>query len=238
LNVDLIKHELLEHQKMQPQSQSMLRPGDVLLCRGDGVFDITRRVIASKTGSQYTHAAIYVGEKMVLEAVRPRVQKVLLDVLLKRYAHIAVFRQPDAWTPDRIQALAMFANQSVIAKARYNLSGALNIFDAKADHQNTLYERLDAYFKDPKTVPWSEKEEYFCSEIVVDCYIAVGFIEPSAISVYQGHTYAPGDLADDPTFGTFAGYISGRSAYTVPSSDEFYQRTTFDEIFGQPPSAS
>ncbi|HCE93744.1 MAG TPA: hypothetical protein DEV74_14795 [Acidovorax sp.] len=222
--------------KLRPQPKSILRPGDVLLCRGDGAFDVTRRVIASKTGSQYTHAAIYLGEGMVLEAVRPRVQKVPLDELLERYAHVAVFRQPDAWMPDRIQALAFFASKSVIAKARYNLGGALKIFDAKADHQNTVYERLDAYFKDPKSVSWSEKEEYFCSELVVDCYIVAGFIDPSAIAVYQSHTYSPGDLAEDPTFGTFAGYISGRPGYTIPSSDEFYGRTTFDEIFGRPPS--
>lgn len=217
--------------KLLPQGD--LRAGDVLLCLPDGFFDVIRRAITWKTKSRYTHAAICLGNNVVLEAVRPLIRKLGIDALLNRYAHVAVFRQPDAWDMDRQAALTLFASMSVIGKARYNLTGAIRSPALQTANSATINERLDAYFKNPIALePNSKKQKYFCSEIVVDSYIATGFIDPSAAVIYQANAYTPVALSEDATFGTFLGYISSRRSYTVPCSDEFYRLATYGDIFG------
>lgn len=222
--------------RIDPSQWTFLKPtdlqvGDVFLCLADGYFNVVRRLITWKTKSLYVHAAIYVEDGMLLEAVRPAITRVRLDALLRRYAHAAVLRQPDAWNPDRQCALALFASKVIAANARYNLSGAIAWEGAKAAHTASLHQQLVAYFENPTTLVPASRPAYFCSELIVDCFIATGFIAPSAAVLYQGRTYSPADLGNDPTFGTFLGYITGRAPYTVPQSDEFYRRRTFNEIF-------
>ncbi len=106
--------------RIDPSQWTFLKPtdlqvGDVFLCLADGYFNVVRRLITWKTKSLYVHAAIYVEDGMLLDAVRPAITRVRLDALLRRYAHAAVLRQPDAWNPDRQCALALFASKVIAA---------------------------------------------------------------------------------------------------------------------------
>ena len=67
---------------------------------------------------------------------------------------------------------------------------------------------------------------------MADCFVATGFIDPSAAVVYKSNVTSPGSLGRDPTFGTFLGYVSVVPNYSVPDSDEFLNTSTFSEIFG------
>ena len=75
-----------------------IRAGDVLLCYKDAKFDLVGKGITSVTGSDYTHAAICTSSSAAAEArVSGGVSKIEIKDLVKRYDHVAVFRQPDAW---------------------------------------------------------------------------------------------------------------------------------------------
>lgn len=218
------------------KDSSLLKVGDILLCLDSKSF-ISKK-ISNVTGSKYSHAAIYYGNSLVAESVaknglkKGKIGKTNISDLISRYDHIAVLRQPDAWIHiDRIKALQLFIDTSINTGAKYNFSGIPFFAKRKKEHILSISEKLEAYFNN-KLSPTSEKKtQYFCSEFVSDCFIAVGFIDTSASILYQSDTYSPGDLGKDPTFGTFWGYLTGNFNYKVPETDYFYNHSTVDEIF-------
>lgn len=211
-----------------------LRAGDVLLCYKAAKLDLVGKGITHVTNSEYTHAAICIDSCTAAESVvNGGVTKIKVKDLAKRYDHIAVFRQPDAWrAPDRIEALNGFIDAIIRSNAKYNLRGVRK-FKARRDaHELSLTEQLHAFFQGTFAPFPVEKGSYFCSELVADCFVITGFIEPSAAVVYRSNVTSPGALGRDATFGTFCGYISANPNYSVPVTDEFFNASTFYEVFG------
>jgi len=158
--------------------------------------------------------------------------KVQIEAIINRYDHVAVFRQPDAWRPpERIQAMNDFIDSIVASKAKYNLRDIATFKKRSEVHQLSLTEQLHAFFNGTYAPAPIEKGSYFCSELVVNCFIVTGFIDPSAAVLYQANVTSPGALGRDPTFGTFCGYVSSVPNYSTPATDEFFNHSTFDEIF-------
>jgi hypothetical protein len=219
---------------MKIMRASELRAGDVLLCYEDKKIDPVGKSITRVTDSDYTHAAICISASLSAEAtVFGGVTKVQVEALIKRYDHIAVFRQPDAWnSPERVQALNTFIDSLVTSGAKYNLRDVVNFKGSSENHQRSLTDQLHAYFDGTYTPTPIEKDRYFCSELVASCFVFTGFIDPSAAVVYQANVISPGALGRDPTFGTFYGYVSSVPDYAVPTTDEFFNASTFGEIFG------
>ena len=217
-------------------SLDVLRAGDVLLCYKAKTIDILGKKIRKVTQSNYTHAAICIDSTNAVESVSSLtsngVAKVTNAALVGRYDHVAVFRQPDAWPPSSIEVLRAFIERILTSGAKYNLSGVAAFRKRKNLHDMTVTEQLRAYFDDSSCPPPQLKEKYFCSELVCDCFVASGFIDPSAAIVYQSSVTSPGALGRDPTFGTFCGYITTVPDYAVPPEEEFFNTTTFAEIFG------
>lgn len=213
---------------------SELRAGDVLLCYEDKKIDPVGNGITQVTGSEYTHAAICISSSVAVEAtVLGGVSKVQIEAIIKRYDHVAVFRQPDAWRPpERIQAMNDFIDSIVASKAKYNLRDIATFKKRSEVHQLSFNEQLHAFFKGTYAPAPIEKGSYFCSELVVNCFIVTGFIDSSAAVLYQANVTSPGALGRDPTFGTFCGYVSSALNYSIPSTDEFFNRSIFDELFG------
>ncbi len=225
--------------KEKIRKASCLKIGDVLLCHTETSSSVVARKIESVTGSEYCHAAIYYGDGMVAESVVKNgvksggIGKTSITDLVNRYDHVTVLRQPDAWiSEDRKQSLQLFIDHVISSNAKYNFSGIWNFAAKKSEHEASIQDKLTAFFSDELQPKSPEKHSYFCSEFVADCFIAVGFIDPSAAILYQSDTYSPGDLGTDPTFGTFWGYLPARDNYEVPNTDYFYHQTTVDEIFG------
>lgn len=211
-----------------------LRAGDVLLCYKAAKLDFVGKCITRVTNSEYTHAAICVDSYTAAESVvNSGVTKVKVQDLAKRYDHIAVFRQPDAWrAPERIEALNGFIDAIIRSNAKYNLRDVMTFKARKETHQLSLTEQLHAFFQGTFAPSPVEKGSYFCSELVADCFVITGFIEPSAAVVYKSNVTSPGALGRDATFGTFCGYISAKPNYSVPATDEFFNASTFYEVFG------
>jgi hypothetical protein len=206
--------------------------GDVLLCCKDEKFGVASAVVRAKTNSNYTHAAIFIGDGLAAESVPlGGVRKTAIKDLVARYDHVAVFRQPDAWTPERRALLNLFIDKVIASDAKYNLSGLHGFQKRKDVHELTLHDQLESFFKG-KLLPISRvKEKYFCSELVVDCFVVIGFVDSGASFLYRSDITSPGALGRDPTFGTFYGYLIAHENYKVPNTDEFYNASTYDEIF-------
>jgi len=219
---------------MKMMLASELRAGDVLLCYKDAKIDPVGKGITRVTNSEYTHAAICISSSIAAEAtVLGGVSKVEIENLIKRYDHVAVFRQPDAWRPpERVQAMNAFIDSIVASGAKYNLRDVATFKKRNEVHQLSLTDQLHAYFNGTYAPAPVEKGSYFCSELVASCFVVTGFIDPSAAVVYKSDVTSPGALGRDPTFGTFCGYVSTVPNYSVPATDEFINRSTFNDIFG------
>ncbi len=220
---------------MRTVSISELRAGDVLLCYGGAKFNPIGKAISHVTNSEYTHAAICIDSCTAAEStVLGGVAKAKAQDIVKRYDHVAVFRQPDAWEPsERVRAMNAFIDSIIASKAKYNLHGVIAYIKEHRDHQLSLTEQLHAFFAGKPSPKLTEKSNYFCSELVADCFVATGFIAPSAAVVYKPEYTSPGALGRDVTFGTFYGYVSAVTNYSVPATDEFFNAPTFCEIFGK-----
>jgi hypothetical protein len=162
-----------------------VKAGDVLLFRkADKSKAETDISVAS--GSEYTHAAICIGDGKAAGAGLRGIAVEPLEELLGMYDHVAVFRQPDAWSPQRLNALADFAAAAVAAKKRYNFDGLREFIAIRETHESTVHERLSKFFSGTYEPPTpTAADHYTCSEFVAAAYIIIGFIRPSAAIAYS-----------------------------------------------------
>ena len=150
----------------------------------------------------------------------------------RNFDHVAVFRQPDAWSTTRTKILTAFACAASQLGSKYNLAGLKAFKNQKQYHEDNLQQKQTAYFTGEFEAPSPRKEDaYTCSEFVATCFMVTGFIEPSAAIVYDPGIVAPVDLGRDPTWGIFVGYCSRKDGNEIPTDDEFYNSSTFAEIF-------
>lgn len=209
-----------------------LKAFDILLCYGkDSKKDFIGKKIKKITNSDYVHAAIFIGNGYIAESlVKKGVSKNKIQVLLSRYDYIAVLRHPDIWSEDKEITLNNFISK--LNNSEYSISKVLKFEKNKMEHKVSINSKLKAYFDNKYTPQEIEKEKYFCSELVVDCFIKVNFISESAAVLYQSDTYSPGDLSKDGTFGFFYGYLlTKQDKKNLLLEDKFFYDSTFDEIF-------
>jgi uncharacterized protein YycO len=90
-------------------STTALLPGDILLSAADGVTSAGIRLV---TLSPVSHAALYVGDGSVVEAVGSGVRARPVDTVLSEESVVVAFRDPRV-TPDQGRAIAGFALGSV-----------------------------------------------------------------------------------------------------------------------------
>ncbi len=228
------KHEIIDGEdgvlKCMFMQIDELKSGDLLLCYSDSTNELVCKIKA-ETRSEYTHAAIFIDNDRVLEVGRDGVQEVSLSALLHEFIHMAVFRHPDVWDETRKIKLNEIAADLCFKPKGYNWRGLLRFKENEYEHQITIYERLVAFSDCSSTAARQPAGSFFCSELIVYILAEVGFITPSAQTVYDPKVYSPGSLGRDPTFGFFAGYLTAKSDYRVPTSDEFYHKIKYTEIF-------
>ncbi|HLP62639.1 MAG TPA: hypothetical protein VK186_27615 [Candidatus Deferrimicrobium sp.] len=212
-------------------SAEQLRAGDVILCYKGKKIDVIGRRIQKVTGSSYTHAAIYLSSGKAAESKICGVKTTDIYQLVNRYMHVAIFRQP-LWNSNRVKRLELFVEELLSKGAKYNSYGVLKFGHQRNIFEQTIFNDLNAFFEGKLIPPSPKKKHYFCSELVVDCFIYTGIIQPSAAVVYRSNVTSPGALGKDPTFGYFYGYLSCIENYQIPETDEFFDETTFNEIFG------
>lgn len=212
---------------------SDLQAGDVVLCKSNSSKFGIKNPISKFTESDYSHAAICLNSELAAE-IHPlsRVKKVQISELISRYEYVAIFRQPDAWSSKkRIRSLNYFIENLISRSARYNFWDLRYFLQYNKSDNDTL-EKLDSFFSGEYCPPSSERARYFCSELVVCCFIFSGFIDASAAIIYEANKIPPGFLGRDATFGTFYGYITNKKNFSIPETDEFYNEPPYEDIFG------
>jgi|GEM_PF-1169768 len=210
-------------------NESDLKTGDILL----GYSGAAREKGEADIASGYVHAAIYLGESAIAEATGRKVKKSSFNDLAEEYDHLVALRQPDAWHGDNISKLHDFIDDRISSGASFNTQGIRDFKDSVPNSQSSDLERLGRYFEGELVPESPVRDKYFCSELVVSSYIAIGFIGESAAVVYRPENTSPESLAKDPTFGTFLGYIKPYGEYKIPEEDMFEHSTPFHEIFGK-----
>jgi hypothetical protein len=225
----LLKKSMSAKQKDKILELNQLLAGDVLLCYGDGRL---ANKIAEQSGSKYTHAAICYSPTEAVESGGNSVAKVSIDELVSRYPHIAVLRNPSAWSNQRVLVMNEFLDNIIAKNVKYNLKGVIQFRENKENHEQSIMDQIAAYFERELQPDSYSKDAYFCSELVADCFVVTGFIDQSAAVLYKSSTVSPGDLGKDSTFGTFVGYLTSGDASVIPEDDEFINVATFAEVFG------
>jgi len=210
-------------------SKNDLKTGDVLLGYTSSVIDKGH----DELNSGYVHVSIYLGENEVAEATRPNVQITPFEKAIEEYDHIAVLRQPDAWHENNKSRLKAFVQDLINNRAKFNRKDIRDFEKNLKDKYISEQENLEKYFDDQYQPKSPLKETYFCSELVVSVYIAVGFISESAAIIYNPEVMSPSYLGNDTTFGTFLGYIKPYEEYIIPENDQFIHHTSFYEIYDE-----
>jgi hypothetical protein len=194
-----------------------IRAGDILMC-----YSSMTAEEKSAIGTGYSHVALALREKLVLEASHKGVKIVSVEGILEDYDHIAVLRElntNELWNEDRLNCLDQFAAQNI--DKSFNKWGFARFPERKATYQGDVMERLDDHFEGTTPEVASIRELYFCSELVTAAFIYVGIIEKPAAIVFTPETFSPSDIAEDKAFGYFCGYVKCTPDYIVPDRDFF-----------------
>ena len=198
---------------------SDLMIGDILLCSSSS---LSQKMYAA-TNSCYSHAAICIGDDFLAEATIRGMKKNSIKDILNDYDYMAVIRLKDYWTPERADNLINFIDDRIESKAEFNSSGLREFTIISGEYHKNLPKNLAQFFEGNHEPISPNKDEYFCSELVVSAYIHVGIIGDSASLLYNPKTISPGDIAKDATFGSFIGYIIRNNNCIISECDDFYE---------------
>ena len=152
-----------------------LRPGDILLTAAE---TLPSAGIQMMTFAPVSHAAVYIGDGQVVEAVRPRVQVRRVEDLLVEEATALVFRHPDL-TAEQAQSIRAFVLEQV--------GKDFNYFSMYLHVPTVLVRRLcelplipsvvrDACIKGIGAIHYlaADERQYFCSQLVLQAYRQAG----------------------------------------------------------------
>ena len=187
-------------------SPSDLLPGDILLFRSLSPNVIAKQ-ISKFTDSPYTHAAIYIGDGEIAESTPPAVKIRKLSGADTKGVQIGVLRSQLGFSHQRAAAVREFVQQLVVQHAAYDLKGALTFKGRHKEFHKRLLDEIAANYGKITTTDEFLKQAYFCSALVVACYMVAGVIGDTAQVAYPPNVISPGDLHRDPTFGWVLGYI-------------------------------
>lgn len=208
--------------------RSDLLAGDILLFRSLKP-DIIAKRIQKATGSPYTHAAIYLGGGEFAES------NLLPGVRLQHLSDghiggriVGVLRSQLGFSDSRAEAVRDFIAQLVSQNAAYDFSGVRRFSGKNKQFFENILEEVAANYGDFKTSEEYLNQSYFCSALVVACYIVAGVIGDTAQAAYPPDVFSPGDLHRDDTFGWLLGFLVDNPA-DVPADDPLLTRTLWKD---------
>lgn len=161
-------------------NESMLQVADVLFCRGKN------RLINYGSSGQYVHVAIYLGDGVVAEATTKGVRQSRLPEFVARYTYVAVTRAPGLTRdPAILSALVAFCQRHISAGTPYDFIGA----GISPMREFVELVRASRSFLPPEVHEFRERKRTFCSQFVLDAFIAADY--------FAG--YHPNSAARSPT---------------------------------------
>ena len=200
-----------------------LKPGDILLYRTKKK-SIVSSIIRWWTGSPYSHAAIYMGDGKILEALVPSIK--INPLKIQRGGYIGVIRSQLGFKPEHEKILHDFADQLVKNKARYDLRGVLQFIGINSQ---IYQDNIKAILSGTANIRGDERTRYFCSALVARIWCIVGIAHESAWSLFLRDLISPGDIPGDVNFGWFLGYLIPPGT-TVPDDDPMQHGTIWSEV--------
>lgn len=200
-----------------------LLPGDILLFR-NGAKSATSTAIRWWTASPYSHAAIYLGDDQILEAVVPGIR--ITPLRVRRSGYVAVIRSQMGFGASRVEILRDFADQLVKQKARYDLSGVLKFVGMR---DKTYQENIEAVLSGAEDIRGSKRTKYFCSALVARIWCVVGIMDQTAWSLMLKNLIAPGDIPSDVNFGWFLGYLIPQGT-KIPEDEPMLMSTAWKDV--------
>jgi hypothetical protein len=201
-----------------------LEPGDVLFCvpkPGRSKYARwLRSLIQAASDGVYTHCGIYLGSEQVADSVTSGVRIISLDEFEQSFRYIAVTRCP-GMNPKRARAIRLYARICHRRKARYNFFGAMLVPFREYYWLRHYYDCAFREFRKPesRSKKLGGKGVFFCSELVVQCFKACGYI-PREHAIYKSHIWSPTALAEENIF-TLVGYRSSEGLRAVSEGDPF-----------------
>lgn len=191
-------------------------------------------MIKKQTKSTYTHAAICYDSSTIIEATGPDdpVTMTSIEDAIANCGHAAVLRNPSAFRGGQIERFKKFADKVVNEQRTYNTQGVLDFAERQEEHLNSIRTKLDSYFAGHHEVESFDKASYFCSELVVACFRASGFVDEPAAVLYDQNVISPADLGRDVTFGLFLGFLSSKKNLRISKKDQFFNVPSLDRENG------
>ena len=152
-----------------------LHPGDIILSATNGITSLGIRVL---TVSPVSHAALYLGDDTIAEAVGAGIRVRSTSDFMADESTIVAFRHPGL-TPAQTQAMRVFAHSQVGKK--YNTAGV--VLQAPFTLQRQVCELplvpslvRDACIRGIAAIQLgaSKNDRFFCSQLVLEAYRQAG----------------------------------------------------------------
>lgn len=153
----------------------VLEPGDVILST---TTENISRSIRVATGSEVSHAAMYIGNNQVIEAIGDGVIVRDIQMALADDSLAVAYRHRDM-TPERAQSIVDFATRMARERRSYDAFGLLRV--APRQLARTICNRLDGSNRDQclaqidrLRVGTDRNDNFFCSQLVLEAYRQAG----------------------------------------------------------------
>ena len=175
-----------------------LQPGDILLTAGSGLTSVGIQVL---TLAPVSHAALYVGDGQVIEAVGEGVRTRAVHAVLEEEAMVVAFRHPGT-TPEAATLMRDFAHDKV--GSRYGYLGVVLHAPFAVERRVCELPLVPGLVRDfclrgvaLVQLGTGSDDRFFCSQFVLEAYRHAGL----PITTAQAHWMSPADLlhmrADD-----------------------------------------
>lgn len=162
------------------------------------------------------HVGIYLGQGRVAESTTNGVVKTGLKKFRSRYSYVAVTRCPGVYgIPNLASKVCEFCADQINNCTKYDYFGAA--LSPLFEYLELRYQRLKYR---PSRMRWPRcKTRTFCSQFVIDAYVAGGYIFDDYTS---SGARSPTALAEENIF-EFVGYLSAaKSLLPLVNNDQFW----------------
>ena len=152
-----------------------LRPGDIILTAENGLNSIGIRLI---TLSPVSHAAVYLGDQQISEAVGAGIRRRSMDALLAEEATVVAFRHPNI-TADQADKIKAFTGK--YEGQRYNYLGVMLQAPFALERRLCELPLVPSLVRDfcirgiaAIQLGLGRNDQFFCSQFILEAYRSAG----------------------------------------------------------------
>lgn len=202
-------------------SENDLLFGDVLFC-GGALRDKITSIIQKLSDGPYTHCGVYFGNGEVIDVATSGIRKIKLEEFISNYEYVTVTRCPGLNTSnkrlynERMEKIENFVLRCIKDNVKYDFKNAA--LSPLKEFKNIKL-RYEIGGSDKKESSHQELRQYFCSQFVLACFKATGWIDEDS-SYFEPKFWTPTGLAEENIF-NFIGFMSENGLGSVSRLDPF-----------------